>query len=82
MRVRSSLIRLVIMFHQSQSKRGVKNMAGRDVAQDQKRVDSQNQVQETRSPGKDVVMLSRTERSVALKHEESEDPYIGPQTAR
>ena len=67
-------LRFVIMLYQSQSKHGRERE--RDPEQYAKRVDSQNQVQETQSTGKDILMLSRTERSVALKHEESEDPPL------
>ena len=50
----------------------MQNLAMRDPEQDADRVDSHNEVQKTQSSGKDI-MLSVTERSVALKHVESED---------
>ena len=50
-----------------------RNIARRDPEQDTNRVDPTKHVQKTQPSENDKVMLSDTEKAVALRHEESED---------
>ena len=50
-----------------------RNIARRDPEQDTNRVDPTKHVQKTQPSENDTVMLSDTEKAVALRHEESED---------
>ena len=54
----------------------MQNLAGRDSRQGGNRVDSKNHVQNTQHSEKDIIMLSGIEKSVALKHEEPENPTL------
>ena len=51
----------------------VKNLAEKNLEQDSNRDDSHNHMEHKQSSGKGEFLLSGTERSVALKHEESRD---------
>ena len=50
-----------------------RNIARRDPEQDTNRVDPTKHVQKTQPSENDKVMLSDTEKAVALRHEESKD---------
>ena len=54
----------------------MQNLERRDSWRDANRVDSQNHVQNTQHSEKDILLLSAIEKSVALKHEMSENPTL------
>ena len=57
----------------------MQNPAKKDPWRDANGADSQHHVQKTQFSEKDILVLSGTEKSIALKHEQSEDPRLKTQ---
>ena len=57
----------------------MQNPANKDLWRDANGADSQHHVQKTQFVEKDILVLSGTEKSVALKHDQSEDPRLKTQ---